>query len=233
MRGFGFMAAAFCAAIAMAPAAQAASIPIFGLHNTGVDAANVALAKNGATDSHWTITPTATGVTSQATTYNVDANGCTYYCVSDAAWIGVGGGGFQSYTYSLSFDMSGLDLATASLSGLFGADNSAVVFLNGHELASYLTDHDGSYHSFQAFQALHGFSADSSAFVAGTNVLSILVTDYDAPSALVVSGLGGSAEIASNATAAVPEASSWSMMILGFGLAGTAMRRRRATLAAA
>ena len=233
MRTLGFMAAALCAAVALAPSAHAASFPITGLYNTGTTDNGGILAKNGATDSHWTITPDATGVTSQAITYNVDPNGCTYYCVSDAAWLGVGGGGFQSYTYSLSFDMTGKDISTASLFGLFGADNEASVYLNGHLLTSYLADHDGSYHSFQAFQGLHDFSADSSDFLAGLNVLSFSVTDYDAPSALLVTGLGGSANPSEHAIAAVPESATWAMMLAGFGLTGAAMRRRRVTFARA
>lgn len=235
MRSLGLMAVALCAMVSAAPAAQAVNVPIVGLYNTGVDAGKAALAKNGATDSHWTITPQATGVTSQATTYNVDPNGCTYYCVPDAAWVGVGSGGFQSYTYSLSFDMSGRNLSSASLWGQFGADNEASVYLNGHLLASFLADHDGSYHSYQAFQGLHDFSANGADFVAGMNVLSFFVTDYDAPSALLVTGLGSSAGFADRSalSGAVPEASTWSMMILGFGFAGAMMRRRRNTLATA
>lgn len=232
MRKSGFLAA-LAAAFAIAPAAQAVNLPIAGLYNTGVSNTGTTLAQNGAIDSHWTITPAQTGLTSQATTYNVNPGGCTYVCVSDAAWLGVSGGGFQSYTYSLSFDMTGRDVTFATLSGLFGADNEASVYLNGHLLTSYLADHDTSYASFQAFQALHAFSADASDFVSGVNVLSFYVTDYDAPSALVVSGLGGTAALAEHATAPVPESSTWAMMILGFGLAGVALRRRRATLATA
>jgi hypothetical protein len=232
MRTVGLIAAAAFALVSLTSGAHATAIP--GLYNTGVGVSGV-LPKNGATDSHWTITPAETGLTTAATTYNVDPAGCTYYCTSDAAWLGVSGGGFQSYTYSLSFDLGGLDAGTATLSGLFGADNEASVYLNGHLLASYLADHDGSYHSFQAFQALHAFSASSDDFLAGLNILTFYVTDYDAPSALVVSGLGGTASLArdNSAIGAVPEATTWAMLLGGFGLTGAAMRRRRATRAPA
>lgn len=229
MRSVGLIAAAAVAAAVLASGAHATSIP--GLHNTGVTNAGTILAKNGDTDGHWTITPTNSGVTSAATTYNVDPNGCTYACASDAAWIGVSGGGNQSYTYSLNFDLAGLDAGTASLSGLFAADNEASVFLNGHLLTSFLADHDGSQNSYDAFQSLHAFSASAADFLSGINTLSFYVTDYDAPSALVVSGLGGTAD--QIGSGAVPESATWAMMLAGFGLTGAAMRRSRVSFARA
>ncbi len=234
MRSFGLIAAAAVAAIIVATGAHATSIP--GLYNTGVTNTGTVLAKNGDTDSHWTITPANSGITSAATTYNVDANGCTYACTSDAAWIGVSGGGNQSYTYSLNFDLTGLDAGTAALSGLFGADNEASVYLNGHLLTSFLADHDSSQNSYDAFQSLHAFSASAADFVSGINTLTFFVTDYDAPSALVVSDLGGvAARLGSgdHDSGAVPESATWAMMLAGFGMTGAAMRRRRVTFARA
>ena len=235
MRSVGLIAAAAAAACILASGAHAADIP--GLYNTGVTNSGTVLAKNGATDSHWSVTPDLTGITSAATTFNVDPNGCTYYCASDAAWLGTAGGGMQSYTYTLSFDLTGFDAATAALSGFFAVDNEASVFLNGHLLTSFLADHDSSANSYAAFQALHAFSASSGDFVAGLNTLSFYVTDYDAPSALLVSGLGGTASHLTppnnQSDAAVPEVGTWAMMLAGFGLTGAAMRRRRVTFARA
>ena len=235
MRSVGLIAAAAVAAIVLASGAHATSIP--GLYNTGVTSTGAVLAKNGDTDSHWTITPANTGVTRAATTYNVDPNGCTYACTSDAAWLGVSGTGNQSYSYSLNFDLTGLDAATASLSGLFGVDNEASIFLNGHLIGSFLADHDTSQNSYDAFQTLHQFSASAADFVAGMNTLTFFVTDYDAPSALVVSGLGGTAAHLGNGgdhdSGAVPESATWAMMLAGFGLTGAAMRRSRVSFARA
>ena len=76
--------------------------------------------------------------------------------------------------------------------------------------------------SIQSFQSFTNFSANSG-FVAGNNVLSFVVSDFGAPSALLVSGLTGTA----NATAAVPEPATWAMMTLGFGAMGFAMRRKK------
>ena len=234
MRSVGLIAAAAVAAIVLASGAHATSIP--GLYNTGVTNTGTVLAKNGDTDSHWTITPANTGVTSNATTYNVDPNGSTYVNTTDAAWLGVSGGGNQNYTYSLSFDLTGLDAATASLSGLFAVDNEASIFLNGHLIGSFLADHDGSQNSYDAFQSLHAFSASAADFVSGINTLTFLVTDYDAPSALVVSGLGGTAAHLGGGdhdSGAVPESATWAMMLAGFGMTGAAMRRSRVTFARA
>ena len=196
-------------------AAPAWADPIAGLFNTGVDANGQKLPANGAFDTHYVFTPAGGLVGTPAVTYTngaylTDPNG-VFIAPSST---GAGGSG----TYSLSFTLLPTQLSSAQLSGSFAADNGASVFLNGTLLTTHLTPAPGD---FPAFQSLFAFSAGSAAFTAGINVLSFQVTDYDAPTALLVTNLQGT-----TATAAVPEPATWGMMILGFGAMGYAMRRR-------
>ena len=59
-------------------------------------------------------------------------------------------------------------------------------------------------------------------------MLRIVVTDTGPPSAMLVSGLTGTAS-----AGGVPEPASWALMIAGFGLAGAQLRRRRTAAVAA
>ena len=77
---------------------------------------------------------------------------------------------------------------------------------------------------FSNFQSLTGFSATGADFVSGINHLSVVVTDTGPPSAFAISGLSGTADFAGG----VPEPTTWALMLGGFGLAGAALRRRRA-----
>ena len=196
--------AAVAATMVFANPASAASIA--GLFNTGVDSASAVLG-GGTADLHYILNSGAT----TPFTYN---NG-SYVQSLDSTWIAAdAGGGYvvNPNTYSLSFDLTGFDYTTASLSGLFAADNSGTVRLNGNLLAS-----TGTYNAFTAFSA-------TSFFVAGINVLSFSVVDTGQPSALNVSALSGTVELAG--PSGVPEPATWAMMIGGFALAGAAMRRR-------
>jgi len=69
------------------------------------------------------------------------------------------------YTYRTTFDLTGLDPSTASLSGWGAADNSAVVKLNGVQLAT-----------IGGFGSPTNFSLNSS-FVSGVNTLDFIVNN--------------------------------------------------------
>src|SRR5450631_3824365 len=98
-------------------AANAGVIP--GLFNT-----DASLAADGATDPHWTVNG-GTPIVYNHPAYLIDPN---------ARFIAVqAGGGYVTAvnTYDLIFSMAGLNPATASLSGVFAADNWADAYLNG------------------------------------------------------------------------------------------------------
>jgi hypothetical protein len=193
-----------------AAGAQAATIT--GLFSTGVDASGNVLAE-GASEQHYTVD----GLNAPFLYNNPN-----YIGQPGAAFIAVqADGGYTNpvNTYSLTFDLTGLNAATAQISGNFEADNFATVFLNGNQIAQ-----DDQATVFSNFQSPTPFSA-ASGFVAGLNTLTFTVTDTGPPSALLVSDLTGTAS-------AVPEPASWAMMLVGFGGLGVAMRTRRTRRAA-
>lgn len=116
-----------------------------------------------------------------------------------------------TYTWSLSFDLTGFDASTASFSGKFAADNSAVVKLNGNQVGSA-----NSHSSYAHFGAVTGFTS-------GLNTLDFVVTN--------VAQNGGNPTglrvefIASNVTP-VPEPETYAMLLAGLGLMGVISRRR-------
>lgn len=185
---------------------------ITGLFNTGVDGSHVALSQpdgtsNGVIDSHYQVISPNSG---SAVTYKNEA----YIANSPtSSWISVssnGGPGNQVATFLTTFTLTG-STAGAAISGFWAVDNIGEIFLNGHDTGIGLA------FGFPAFQQLHAFSITNSAwFVEGVNNLTFVVGDEGPPGALRVDGL----------TAAVPEPSTWAMMILGFlGVGFMAYRR--------
>ncbi|MFZ5721084.1 MAG: PEPxxWA-CTERM sorting domain-containing protein [Pseudomonadota bacterium] len=207
-------------------AGQTQAATINGLFNTGTDATNLALVGgNGVADPHYSIfsstTPGFAG--GQAVTYFNSA-----YAAEDAdsRWISLaanGSSGFNTTVYRTTFDLSGLDPSSAQISGLWAVDNNAEIFLNGSTTGVTLPNGANS------FGLLHSFTI-SSGFVLGLNTLDFRVNDAGPPTALRVDSLAGVAELASPPTGGIPEPSTWTLLILGFGTAGAALRRRRAPL---
>jgi hypothetical protein len=215
MKRSGLLLATAVLASAALGAGAASAATITGLFNTGVDGAGNPLAE-GAADTHYLVNGATPGVVYDNALYNVPA---------DARFIAqLPGGAYTTNpnTYSLTFDMTGLNIATAQLSGLFEADNFASIFLNGNLLAQ---DVQGT--TLANFQNFTPFSAGAGDFVAGLNTLSVLLTDTGPPSAMLISGLSGTADVAG-----VPEPAGWALMIVGLGLTGAALRRRRMVPAA-
>ncbi len=199
-------ACALVAGIAASSGAQADSIT--GLYNTGLDANGNVITTNGVADAHYLLNGTDSPVV-----YNNSA----YAPTSDSSFIAVqadGGHTINPNTYSLFFNLGDLSPTTAMLSGEFAADNSAVALLNGNIIGT--TD---------TFASLTSFTATSSDFVAGQNVLSFVVTDGLPPSALGVSDLSGTAFVAP--ISAAPEPSTWLLMFVGIGGIGLMLRRAK------
>jgi PEP-CTERM motif len=203
-----------CATGAMlASPADAASIS--GLFNTGTDASNVALVGgNGLIDPHYQIvSSTSPGFAGQqAVTFQ-----CCYAAEdADSRWIALssnGSPGSNTTLYRTTFDLTGLNAATASLSGTWGADNLGTIFLNGSNTGITVS----------TFSFLTAFNIGSG-FVSGINTLDFQIQDFGAPTAFRVDNLAGTADLAG--MGAVPEPASWALMIAGFGLVGSAARRR-------
>jgi hypothetical protein len=108
-------------------------VQISGLYNTGVDDAGNLLPL-GSADSHYMI-GTATSFVANPIPGVWVANNLTSQWVSPSVnqdQFNLPGGDPEGYyTYSLRFDLSGLDASTASISGKLAADDQVQVSLNG------------------------------------------------------------------------------------------------------
>jgi hypothetical protein len=148
-----------------------APLPIFG---TGVLSAGV-LAGDGAVDSHYTIIGSADPAYPGPRAFVVISNAFPIGpWVADgpaSKWIAprtdaAAGNAQGAYTYRTTFDLTGFNPSTAALIGQFGADNSAILKLNGTALGI----------TAPGFTGLTPFSINTG-FVAGVNTLDFVVTN--------------------------------------------------------
>jgi len=120
------------------------------------------------------------------------------------------------YNWTTTFDLTGFNTATASFSGRFAADDSAIAFLNGTQIGISADDGNlGSMKRWSSFSSLPG------AFVAGLNTLNFKVNN---------SGSGQTGlrvEFAESSATAVPEPDTCAMLLTGLGLMGFMARRRK------
>ena len=190
--------------------AMAASIPVF---NTGVNNSG-GLLPNSAVDSHYSVIaapgPYTTAFTGNGVVLPTGwiAEGPT------SRWIGVTSfmGEWRptgTYTFRTTFDLTGLDSSSASLSLSIASDNNCDVFLNGV--------HTGIATPFAGFSSFSSYSVNSG-FLAGINTLDFSVFELGStPSGLRVE-LTGTANV-------VPEPTSVALIGLG-GMMLFALRRK-------
>ncbi|RZT10541.1 PEP-CTERM protein-sorting domain-containing protein [Duganella sp. CF402] len=117
-----------------------------------------------------------------------------------------------TYTYTLTFDLSGYNAATAVFTGRLAADNSVVVKLNNSVISSAT-----------GFTDWTSFGA-SSGFVSGVNTLDFVVNNWAQnggnPTGLRV-------EFGMSSIAAVPEPATYAMLLGGLVMVGAIARRRK------
>lgn len=209
----------FAGAIALATISGAHAASITGLKNTGLGA-------SGSGDSNYVLSAASsdTTITSTVPVITNDnqwpinpwlANSSVSKWITPTASQGQSFDAWNAgtYTYSLSFNLSGYDATTAAFTGRFAADNIVTVKLNDAVI--------GTANGFTDWTA---FSANSG-FVAGNNTLDFVVTNWAQnggnPTGLRV-------EFASSSImAAVPEPETYAMLLAGLGLMGLVARRRK------
>ncbi|MES2739663.1 MAG: PEP-CTERM sorting domain-containing protein [Pseudomonadota bacterium] len=207
---------AIALALGAAGAAQAASIN--GLVNTGVGT-------SGSEDSHYalsvvqgaTVLSSEHGFITQDNSWPINpwlANSATSRWITPTANQGESfdAGSAGVYRFQLQFDLTGYNAASANFMGRFAADNEATVVFNGTQIAV------GS-----SFSAWSGFGAGTG-FNQGINVLDFYVTNWQQNGG---NPLGLRVEFSDATVAAVPEPSSYAMLLAGLGMVGWMARRRR------
>jgi FlgD Ig-like domain len=184
------------AAIIALGVGPAHAVPVPGLFNTGVDDSG-ALLGAGVTDPHYQLIvsadpnypgPAAVVANPIAAGYWL-ANSATSQWIAPAMAQGYPSGGTPHpggiYTYRLSFDLTGFDLATVQVSWGCAMDNNGTIKLNGVLLGTGV----GGYNPLTAYSITSGF-------VAGLNHLDFQANNFAAggvnPTGVRVQGLSGS-----------------------------------------
>lgn len=212
---------ALAAAVALAPAAHAVSIP--GLVNTGAGL----LADQ--TDTHYSFSRLAgTGPASGQGVVAADAGFPFPFWIPNTAtskWLALTSNQAATYDastngvylWTLQFDLTGFDAASASFSARWAADNNATVRLNGNVISSLPVTSTTGHTAWTAIDTV------TSGFVAGLNTLSFEVVNVanggQNPTGLRVEFL------ASNVSA-VPEPGSVALLLAGLGVVALRSRQR-------
>lgn len=209
-------AALTCAALSFATTVSAASIPVF---STGTDASGNVVANGTVGDAHYTMTSAPAGA---VTTIKAGTSAGGYPIgpwIGDnsiSRWIGPNTSQFfgpaGAYTFRTTFDMTGLDISTAVLTGRFAADDSVSgPILNGGSAATSV-----GWNSWRSFTI-------NSGFLQGMNTLDFRVTNRGGPIGLRVE-ISGTAD----ALTSVPVPASIPLVLSGLVALGWVARRRKA-----
>jgi hypothetical protein len=248
------IAAAVFLSFAAAAAPTAPSASITGLYNTGVNNAGSTL--NGVVDNHYTLQvvngKNSSGTTLTGTSTPFASN--TGSPISDATangttgrWIGADGvsswltlsatpgtsydptaPGKYIFSTTFSLNPASVNVNSASISGKWAADNYGDMYLNGHLVSTIANPRATSAADGAAYDQWTNFSVAGTAggFQSGTNVISFEVHNIALQSG---NPFGVRAEFTSSISA-VPEPESYAMLLLGLGMIGAAVKRRKAKL---
>lgn len=206
-------------------ASEVRAAPITSLYNTGVDAAHATLPDGTLVDPHYTMTTNPGGtsvvrIKTSASGYPVDPPGPWLPDDALSTWIGPNNdvaldGPVGVYTYQTTFNLTGLDPSTASISGRWATDNEGVdILINGAATGNTIPDPGpGAYTTWHAFSITGGF-------VSGVNTLDFIIHNGGGPTGLRVEMEG--------TAAAVPKPASVTLLGLGaLGLLSYSWRKRK------
>jgi hypothetical protein len=187
------------------------AVPIPGLFNTGVNNAGSPL-PNGTIDPHWVLSSGPAGTPTAITGNPIPGSWVSNTATS--RWVTPGTNGLfpvtgGTYLYDLTFDLTGFQPATATISGIWSSDNQSSVLLNGVPFAT----HSGGAVSFNSFDSF----GTSTGFLPGINTLRIQVNNLGGPSGAHVNELQGDA-------LPIPEPCTITLAVLALG--GIFMRRK-------
>lgn len=249
---FHYSALAVAAVALWAGSAQADTLLIPGLYNTGVVSVGVSgttLVADGVADSHWTVEQ---GSGSFLSAYGASASGsgvlsnppadggtgnATYWIGSNnpsgqtSSWISststhTDTAGSTYYDYREYFNLSGYNLNTLKISGVWASDNQLQqIGVNGHlQSGDSITSAYNT--ATQQRTSLHGFTlaALSGYFAAGSNYIDFILTNSDlTPQIGSVNPTGVRVEFSASVDAPA------TLSLLGLGVAALgALRRRKA-----
>jgi hypothetical protein len=218
----GILYVVVCLAACLAPAsAIAASITI---HNTG-NGSTV----DGTADPNWTYTNSG-GTTAQALVAN---NGGTDFfsgsCCGGGPWtpdtttsswlvdnISSPASGGDPLSFKTTFDLTGLDPTTASLSGEWGIDDGGELELNGNVISNLPGQNASHWDALNAFSVV----GSSGFFVSGINTLSVVFTDNDNAFE------GVNVQVSGTAATLAPEPGTVALLCTGLAALGVKLRRR-------
>jgi hypothetical protein len=157
--------------------------------STGLDASNNLINVNGQSDAHWTVDQ-STGGTAAAQVVTTDGAdwGWPIGGWPDWEWFSDGpnsdwiarnanlfSNGYAPYTFYRTFDLSGYDLASASISGFWAIDDDGELSLNGNVISSLSEPNPQNWNTLHSFDV----SAGSSYLNQGLNTLAITMTYSD------------------------------------------------------
>ena len=209
-------------ALVGAGAGQSSAAPITTLFNTGVDANRSVLPDGTVGDPHYTLVSVPSGTTDIRVRTSAGGFPIPYYIGDNnlSAWIGPNNdqylNGVQgNYVFRTTFDLTGLDPATALINGRWSADNKGIdILINGQSTGQQTAYFLGSYEYWYDFTL-------NSGFVSGVNTIDFVIYNDALPTALRV-------EMSGQTGSAVPEPASMITLAAGaLGMLGFRMRKRK------